>query len=86
MNLTLSVDEAVVERARERARAMGKSLNQVMREYLEQLAGAKTPDRWAEEWDRLSREAQGDSKGWKFNRDEIYDRDAARREIERKRT
>lgn len=39
MNLTLAVDDRTVERARCAAQAMGKSLNQVVREYLEQLAG-----------------------------------------------
>ena len=36
MNLTLSVDERVAEGARQTAQAMGKSLNQVVRDYLEQ--------------------------------------------------
>jgi len=39
MNITLSVDEKIAERARATAQAMGKSLNQMVREYLEQLAG-----------------------------------------------
>ena len=39
MNITLSVDEKVAQRAREAAQKMGKSLNQVVRDYLEQLAG-----------------------------------------------
>lgn len=39
MNITLSVDTQVVERARKVALALGKSLNQVIREHLEQLAG-----------------------------------------------
>lgn len=83
MNLTLSVDEAVLVKARERARAMGTSVNQLVRDYLAQLAGNAGPDRWAEEWDRLTREGQGDSRGWKFDRDEIHDREAARRDFER---
>ncbi len=37
MNLTLSIDERLVERARKVARAMGKSLNQLVREYLSEL-------------------------------------------------
>jgi hypothetical protein len=80
MNLTLSIDETVVERARERARAMGKSLNQMMREYLEQLAGDDQAARDVAEFRRLSREARGDRGGWKFDREELHDRDLARRE------
>ena len=39
MNITLSVDAQVAVRARKAARAMGKSLNQAVRDFLEQLAG-----------------------------------------------
>lgn len=74
MNLTLSVDGAVLEKARERARAMGTSVNQLVRDYLEQLAGNDRVERDMEEWRRLSAEATGDRGGWKFNREEIYDR------------
>jgi len=40
MNFTLSMDEELVERARKVARAaMGTSLNQMIRDYIEALAG-----------------------------------------------
>jgi predicted HicB family RNase H-like nuclease len=39
MNITLSIDKRIAESARETARKMGKSLNQAVRDYLEQLAG-----------------------------------------------
>lgn len=39
MNLTISVDEEVVRRAREVARQQGASLNALVRAYLESLAG-----------------------------------------------
>jgi len=71
-NITLSVDERVVREAREAAQAMGKSLNQLVREYLEQLAGKRQVERDLEEFRRLS--GQGDSNGWKFNRDEVHER------------
>lgn len=35
MNLTLSVDPDKVQEARKRAEAMGKSLNQLIREYID---------------------------------------------------
>ena len=72
MNITLSVDEKTVVRARKRAEAMGRSLNQVIREYLQKLAGADDPERSIEEFRRLS--GTGDSRGWRFNRDEIHER------------
>ena len=44
MNLTLSIDERLVEEARKVASAMGKSVNQVIRDYLEQLTSTATPE------------------------------------------
>ena len=74
MNLTLSVDEELVQRARRRAEALGTSVNQLVREYLEQLAGNTDPKADAAEFKRLSLLAAGDSKGWKFNREELHQR------------
>jgi hypothetical protein len=70
MNITLSVDEKVAQRAREAAQKMGKSLNQAVRDYLEQLAGSS---RRGQEWAQFeSRCLQSPAQlgGWKFNRDE----------------
>jgi hypothetical protein len=72
MNITLSVDEQLVQRARKRAEAMGKSLNQVVREHLQRLAGDDDDESWSEEFRRLS--GKGDSNGWKWNRAELYER------------
>jgi hypothetical protein len=72
MNITLSVDEKTVTLARKRAEAMGTSLNQVIREYLKKLAGSDDAERSIEEFRRLS--GTGDSRGWRFNRDEIHER------------
>jgi hypothetical protein len=72
MNITLSVDEQVAARAREKLRAIGKSLNQEIRDHLQHLAGDDDLERDIEYLDRFS--GLGDSKGWKFNRDEIHER------------
>ena len=53
---------------------MGTSVNQLIRDYLEQFAGKTDPKADAEEFLRLSRLSKGDSRGWKFNRDEIHER------------
>ena len=74
MNITLSVDDRVVQQARRRAEAMGTSVNQLVREYLEQLAGKTDPDADAAEFERLSLESRGDSHGWKFDRTELHER------------
>jgi antitoxin component of RelBE/YafQ-DinJ toxin-antitoxin module len=74
VNVTLSVDDEVVRQARNHAEALGTSVNQLVREYLEQLAGKADVNADAAEFERLSRIAQGDSKGWKFNREELHER------------
>lgn len=74
MNLTLSVDDEVISSARRRAEAMGTSVNQLVRDYLAQLAGESDAAADADEFERLSRQARGNSRGWKFNREEIYER------------
>ena len=74
MNITLSIDEQIAERARERLRAMGKSLNQEIRDHLRHIAGDDDAEleRDLEMFVRLS--GLGNSNGWKFNRDEIHER------------
>jgi len=72
MNVTLSIDEKVVARARLKAEALGKSLNQLIRDYLQTLAGDDEVEKELEEFRRLS--GTGNSRGWKFNRDEAYER------------
>jgi len=72
MNLTLSLDEQLVAQARKRANALGKSLNQLIRDYLQTLAGGDNPERSIDEFRKLS--GKGDSRGWRFNRDEIHER------------
>ncbi|MGH9722323.1 MAG: DUF6364 family protein [Bryobacteraceae bacterium] len=74
INVTLSIDDNVLREARRRAEAMGTSVNQLVRDYLEQLAGKTDPAADAAEFERLSRLAQGNSRGWKFNREELHER------------
>lgn len=74
MNITLSVDEQVAQRARDAAQKMGKSLNQAVRDYLEQLAGSsKRTDQWAQ-FEARCLESGGRLDGWHFSRDEANER------------
>lgn len=73
MNITLSIDENLVERARERLRATGKTINQEIREHLQHIVGDDDLERDLEFLEKNS--GLGDSKGWKWNRDEAYERD-----------
>jgi hypothetical protein len=72
MNLTLSVDERLVERAREVARRQGTSLNALIRDYIEGLAGQLTGDQILREFEAMWAEP-GNSAGRPFKRDELYE-------------
>ena len=74
MNVTLSIDDNVMREARRRAEALGTSVNQLVRDYLEQFVGKRDPEVVAGEFERLWEQASGNSHGWKFNREEIYER------------
>jgi Family of unknown function (DUF6364) len=70
MNITLSIEERVAENAREAARKMGKSLNQVVRDYLEQLAGSAHAEQEFEAFERHCLNSKACLNGWVFNREE----------------
>lgn len=72
MNVTLSIDDQVVVRARKKAESLGRSLNHLICDYLDRLAGIDDPERSIEELKRLS--GRGHSRGRRFNRDEIHER------------
>jgi hypothetical protein len=79
MKVTLSIDDQTLARARLLAQRRGTSLNQMLREYLESLIASDSAQVVAE-LDRLWNEVVGDSGGWKWNREEAYDRQQAERE------
>ena len=71
LNITLSADEKIIERAHIAAHAMGKSPNQAVRDYLEQLAaGEEGLD--AELEALRSMAGRGNSGGQRISRDELY--------------
>ncbi len=72
VNVTLSIDEQLVARARKKADALGKSLNQLIRDYLQKLAGGDDPEQSIQEFQHLS--GRGHSRGWRFDRNEIHER------------
>ncbi|MGD0546415.1 MAG: hypothetical protein ABR991_01140 [Terracidiphilus sp.] len=73
MNITLSIDEQIAERARKKLRAVGKSLNQEIREHLQHLAGDDN-EQLERDLEFLQRTAGlGNSNGWKYNRDDAYE-------------
>jgi len=72
MNITLSIDEKTLGEARKLAAAMGKSLNQLIREDLQRLTRQHHRAQDLEELKTLS--GQGNSRGWTFDRDELHER------------
>ena len=72
MNITLSIDEQLVERAREKLRATGKTINQEIREHLAHIVGDDELERDIEFFERTSGLGKPES-GWKWNRDELYE-------------
>jgi len=74
MNITLSVNQRLLKEARRAARSMGKSLNQLVREYFEQLTSRDDARRDLEEIRRLTEEGGGRSKGWRYARAELHER------------
>ena len=75
MNLTITIDDELLRRARIRALSQGTSVNAILREFLESYAGSeierKARTRLAE-LARESRSASGpDGRDWK--REDLYD-------------
>jgi hypothetical protein len=74
VNITLSADADLVRKARRAARRQGKSLNQLVREYMQSLCESDRGETSASRLFQLMDQAMGDMKGRRFNRDEIHDR------------
>ena len=55
MNLTLSINDEVLKKAREAVKAQGKSINQLIREYLQQLTGQSAVDEAIDRFQRTCR-------------------------------
>lgn len=79
MNITLSLDESLVHRARKLAQQRGTSLNQLVRDHLEELTSSSDPLLAFEALENLWKEhpAQPDP-DWKWNRGDLYDRPVLR--------
>ncbi len=73
MNITLSLDDELLARARKKAEALGKSLDDLVSDCLKAALDAHDEaERSIAEFQRLS--GQGDSQGARFSREEIHSR------------
>ncbi len=73
MNLTISVDDDLLRKARDHARRRGLSLQDLLRGYLRSLVGDAAPDAVATELLSLMRRRPGNSGGKKIKRGEAYE-------------
>jgi hypothetical protein len=70
-NLTLSIEDQLLEKTRKRAAEMGTTVNQMTRDHFQSVVGEEDIEGWIEEF--LSLTGNGHSGGEKFDREEIYD-------------
>ena len=74
-NLTITLDDDLLKRARIRALEQGTSVNAVIREYLEAYAGAKAiREKAVNHLLELSRRADSRRGGRRWTRDELHER------------
>ncbi|MCC6609248.1 MAG: ribbon-helix-helix protein, CopG family [Burkholderiales bacterium] len=74
-NLTITVDDDLLKRARLKALAQGSSVNAVLRQFLEQFAGADEARQAAiDDVLALSRASKANSQGRRWTRDELHER------------
>ena len=77
-NITLAMDEKLIEAGRRYAQQHHTTLNALVRDLLRREIGEQKKEHWSDTFLRIAREAGGNSHGWKWNREEIYDRKALR--------
>lgn len=71
-NLTITIDDELLKRARVRAAEQETSVNAVLREELKRFAGARTGQAAAAALLKLARENPGNSHGQKWTREDLY--------------
>jgi hypothetical protein len=72
-NITISLDENLISVSREYAKKNNTSFNALVEKLLTKTV-LKDPDSLSNEMIRLMNEAQGDSKGQKWTREELHER------------
>jgi hypothetical protein len=73
MNLTISVDDALLERARQLAGRRGTSVQELLRAYLEALVGGPSGEAAATELLELMESHGGRSAGRRIHREDAYE-------------
>ena len=77
MNITLSAEKSLIDKARRYAKKQNTTLNNLVREYLRRITSDGVADKAANEFEAIALEHAGKStRDYKFNREEIYQRDS----------
>lgn len=74
MDVTLSIDEDVLIRAREVATRKGTSVNQMIHDYLEDLVTETSGEEILAKLEELWRSSVGNSSGQTWTREDLHDR------------
>jgi hypothetical protein len=78
VNITLSIDKRLIDRARRLAESQGTSLNQMIRRLLEEATETTSTESLLAELERLWESSVGDSGGRTWSREDLYDRPVLR--------
>jgi len=76
VNLTISVDDAVLEKARKLASRRGTSVEELLRTHLAALVGQSSGEAAADELLELMQMQGGHSGGRRIKREDAYEEDA----------
>ena len=75
MNITLSADKNLIDKARRYAKKHNTTLNNLVRDYLSKITGHADTTKSADEFAANALERGGrSSKDYKFDRDALYER------------
>jgi hypothetical protein len=72
-NVTIAIDERTLAAGRHYAREHHTSLNKLIRQLLERTVVRTPSEGWSDEFFALADDAQGDSSGRRWKREELYD-------------
>jgi hypothetical protein len=76
MNITLSADKDIVEKARELAHKRGQSLNGLIRDYMESITRQEDREEAANAFSNNALSGSGQSdEGFSFSREDAHQRD-----------
>ena len=74
MTVQITLDEDAAQAIRQKAQLAGKTLEAWIAEVATQEAGPAGNKDWIDRFLESAKNSRGNSHGWKWNREELYDR------------